>query len=126
MTSQESPGIKWLSANNSSIKWRLLGPNIANPFDSQAADSRLEEFVADRSALMEVCSIQALMDETAIVKISDLISFRFETEHPNLMDLSPEELKRFLETSGVWENISKEFKALQESCRAELARRRGE
>ena len=125
MSSQGVAGVKWLAANNSAIKWRLIGPNISNPFDSQAADSRLDDYANDRSALMSVCSIQALMDETVLVKINDLISFDFDTEHPNLVDLTPEELKKFLESSGTWDTITNDFKKLQQSCRDELDRRRG-
>jgi hypothetical protein len=113
----------WLKTNQTVIKWRLIGPAINNPFDSQAANDRLEAYATDRSALMEVCSVQALMDDTVLLKISDLISMKFETEHPKLVELDRDTLKRYLESTGVWDDIGNQFKKFQSACKDELTNR---
>ncbi|NMC61645.1 MAG: hypothetical protein GYA55_00605 [SAR324 cluster bacterium] len=125
MEQRQSPAYLWLQKAQPNIRWRLVGPNIKNPFDSLATEQRLEEYVGDKFALMEVCQVLAIMDESTILKITDLDALQFTTEHPNLVSLSREDLEAFLKTSGVWDKLIAEFSALQKACSEELKTRSG-
>lgn len=120
MNAKQTPAIAWLQKNHANIKWKLVGPNIQNPFDVAASTSRLQEYVHDLNALKENCSVQAYMDDTTIIKITDLSFFEFSSEHPNLNGLGREELQTFLESSGTWKTIQAELRKVQDNCRAEI------
>lgn len=123
MDSKESPGLAWLEKNHSVIRWRVIGPNVRNPFDSASSDQKLETYASDRSTLMEACQVQAAMDDTILIKITDLSVFKFSTEHPYLVDLSREDLRRYLDKSGIAKMIQDELSKLQQACRDELKNR---
>lgn len=123
MNAKPTPAIAWLQKNQANIKWKLVGPNIQNPFDVAASTERLQEYVYDINLLKENCSVQAYMDDTTIIKITDLNFFEFSSEHPNLNGLAREELQRFLESSGTWKIIQAEIRKVQDSCKAEIAAR---
>ena len=124
MNERRAPEYTWLEKSHPNIKWRLIGPNIRNPFDSLTTDLKLESYTSDRYALMEVCQVMAIMDESTILKITDLDSLQFLTEHPNLVSLQREDLDAYLKTSGVWDKISADFNELQKECRRELDARK--
>lgn len=114
---------KWLIRVHPSLKWKLDGPNVRNPFDANASVSKLEEYVMDRSALMSVCTAKAFMDETEILRITDLTDLKYETVHPNIINLERSALLEYLEQHGVWELISKEINKFQQQCQDELRAR---
>ena len=113
----------WLEKMHTALKWSLVGPNIRNPFDSHVTPEKIEEYSNDRSALMEVCQAQAVMDDTSIIKITDLTNLKFETLHPNLMSLAVDDLNNYLTEKGIWNFIVQELKRMQKECQTELARR---
>ena len=123
MNSRPSAGVSWLERNKASIKWKLVGPNIQNPFDIAASTERLMEYVQDPSLLKEKCSVQAYMDETTIITVSDLNVFTFSSDHPNILGLTREELQTFLEKSGTWKVLAGDLKKVQEQCKQEIASR---
>lgn len=116
---------QWLNRVNPSITWRLVGPNLKNPFDSTVNESALEGFLSDNSLLMESCTVQAHMDDTEILRITDLTDLKFQTVHPNILDIEREELRLYLEEFGVWEFVNEEFKKLLAQVQDELDNRRG-
>jgi len=124
MNERKSDEHEWLDKMHSTIVWRLIGPNIKNPFDSNVTETKLEDYSTDRSTLMEVCEVQAYMDETVILKVLDLTDLTIETVHPNLVNLDRDSLSRYLKESGVWDFIEDEFKKLQEECRVEFEARK--
>jgi len=121
----DSAGVQWIIKNQSVLRWKLIGPNIGNPFDSAASDDRLEEYVNDKSILMEACQVNALMDDTIVIKITDLTIMKFQTDHPNLQNLSQTDLEAAMKQAGVWSTIDAEFKKLQDACARELDQRKG-
>lgn len=125
VSAKESQQLQWLVKNHPSIRWRLIGPNIKNPFDSTASDQKLEAYANDKSILMEACQVHGLMDDTLVLKITDLTILKFDTEHPNLNNLSGDDLDSYLKQAGVWKIIDQEFKKLQQSCEEELEVRKG-
>jgi hypothetical protein len=125
MKNTQSEQQKWLLRVHPNLKWRLDGPNVKNPFDTNATDSKLEEYIADRSLLMSVCSAKAFMDETEILKIVDLADMKFETVHPNLVNLDRDDLVDYLRSQGVWKLLEKEIERVQQQCREELGVRQG-
>lgn len=125
MNSRISAPLQWLQKNQANIKWKLVGPNIQNPFDMAASTEKLREYVMDRSLLLERCSVHAHMDETTIMRITDLNTFAFASEHPNLMGLSSEDLQRFLEASGTWKSLQEGVINIQKACEGEIKSREG-
>ncbi len=125
MNSRPAPAISWLERNKNSIKWKLVGPNIQNPFDVAASTERLMEYVHDLTLLREKCSVQAYMDNTTIINVTDLNVFTFATDHPNLVGLTREDLQNFLEASGTWKSLHGDIKKVQDRCKEEIANREG-
>jgi len=123
MSNSTSTQLKWLNSNHGAIEWRLVGPNIRNRFDSNVTPERLEDYVRDRTALMQECSLQALMDETLILKVTDLSALTFETIHPNLVGIEVQDLQSFFSTHSILEKMTNDFKALQSACEQELKNR---
>ena len=123
MNSKPSAGISWLERNKGSIKWKLVGPNIQNPFDIAASTERLQEYIQDIGLLKEKCAVQAYMDDTTIINVSDLNVFTFATDHPNIVGLTREELQNFLEKSGTWKVLVADIKKVQELCKREVESR---
>ena len=123
--SQAYPEYQWLIQTHPVLRWRLIGPNIKNPFDSTASDQKLEGYVSDKSVLMEACQVHCLMDDTMVIKITDLTLMKYESEHPNLNNMTADDLDGYLKETGVWKTIDADFKKLQQACEDELAVRKG-
>ena len=49
---------EWLEKNHKQFRWRLIGPNFRNRFDSSVSQSKLEEFIREKELLWENCSVQ--------------------------------------------------------------------
>lgn len=114
---------KFLESNKNSIEWRFVGPNLSNCFDSSVSNEKLESYSHDKYALMDVCQIRAVMDETIIIKITNLGELDFETDHPSVQGIEKDELRNFLLDSGIWDEMSEEFVKMQEACGEELENR---
>ncbi|MCB0319390.1 MAG: hypothetical protein KDD60_00610 [Bdellovibrionales bacterium] len=115
---------KWLEKNHDNVEWRLVGPNFRNRFDSSVSESRLEEYVRDRELLWENCSAQCFLDDACIIRITDMTFFEYETNHPNLIGIEQEDVRRYLETQGVIEEMRKELDKMLDLCARELEARR--
>lgn len=123
MNSRASEQREWLTRVHDSLKWTVAGPNIKNPFDAESSDSALISYANDRSALMSVTVVKAIMDETEIIKITDLSALDFETVHPNLVSIERTELQGYLDEFGVWDTINEEIEKFQNACRDEVSNR---
>lgn len=123
MNTRKTPERVWLDRTHSVIKWTLKTPEIHNPFDASINVQTLDDMINDRSILMESCQVVAIMDETEILRIKDLTSLKFQTEHPNLMHISMEDLDGYLNEHGVWKVLETKFDAFREQCKAELEKR---
>lgn len=123
MAAFSSQAINWLERVGPSITWRFVCPNIHSPFDSASANQKLEEYATDRNVLSAVCRMEAWMDETILVSITDINTLDFKTDHPNLIELRQEELSAYLKKSGVVDRIEKEIKKFQQACELELKER---
>lgn len=116
-------GFQWLEKVHSSVRWRLVTPNIHNPFDSASSNQKLEEYASDRTSLTAVCQVHADMDDTTILRITDFDLMQFDTEHPNLVGLTREDLQRYLQKSGVRDFVLKELAKFQQACKEEVKNR---
>ncbi len=125
MREERSQQREWLERNRESLKWRLTGPNFRNQFDSSVSEEKLEEYILDRQLLMENSALHCYLDESSIMKVTDLMFFDYETSHPNIIGLERDELRRYLEASGVWDKMLDDVDALQEDAKVVLAERRG-
>lgn len=124
MNSRITPERQWLIRNHGSIEWKLNTPDIKNPFDSSVSEAKLEDYISDRSLVMEACKVVAIMDETEILRIEDLTSLKYKTEHPNIMNIDAENLDGYMRENGIWDLISEKFDEFKRECEDELARRR--
>lgn len=120
----ETPQRDWLERNHANLTWRLVGPNIRNRFDSNTSETKLEEYIRDREALWEKSTVQCFLDDACILKVTDMMFFEYNTSHPNLVGIEQESLRRYLEKSGVWDNMREQLDSLQELCEKELHARR--
>ena len=116
--------ISWLKNNASAVKWVLVGPNLKNQFDVITSDDALESYIHNKAALEIHCSIHAIMDREAILKLCDLTKLRLETEHPCLYGVSLGDVIEYLEESGIWKELEQQFQDFQEGCSHELKERR--
>lgn len=126
MRDNSSPQKKWLDRVHSQVKWRIDGPNLRNPFDVSASDSKLQEYVLDRLSLMAACTAKAFMDETEIIRITDLDEMKFESVHPNVVNIERQELIDYLKASGTWKFLNTEIDKLQKSCQTEIDSRQSQ
>ena len=125
MNDRPSEERKWLERVGDNIKWRIDGPDIKNPFDASINEARLEDLISDKSMLLESCEAVAVMDETEILRITDLSSLRCKSEHPNLVNISPDQLDAYLKDKGVWNVIEDKLEEFRKECQFELEKRRG-
>jgi len=123
MNAESSEQREWLTRVHETLKWTVAGPNIKNPFDAESSDEALISYVNDRSALMSVTVVKAIMDETEIIKITDLAALDFETVHPNLVNIERADLQGYLDEFGVWDIINNEIESFQQACREEVDNR---
>lgn len=124
MNTAFSPHTKWLEENSKSIEWKLIGPNLKNQFDLNVSGEKLQEYADDAEALKRVCKVQAIMGDTPVLSIIELNKLQCETDHPYLNGILAEDLRNYLDDSGIWDQISADFRELQESCRLELVERK--
>ncbi len=122
---QKSPQSQWLERVSTSLKWRLIGPNFRNRFDSAVSDDKLSDYLDDRHLLLENCTLQCYLDDACVIKISDLQFFNYESEHPNIVGIDREELESFLKIQGVLDQLEDDLDALQTQCQEELQERQG-
>ncbi|MCB0352815.1 MAG: hypothetical protein KDD64_04795 [Bdellovibrionales bacterium] len=120
-----SSQLEWLRKNNDSLKWRLIGPNIKNRFDSSVSVDKLEEFLRDRHLLAESCSFAACMDDVEVLRVMDLYRFDGRTEHPYLVGIQQEDIQRFLRETGLDLKITEEIDELLGKIEDEINDRQG-
>lgn len=110
--------------NHENLEWRLVGPNFRNRFDSSVSEAKLEEYLRDRQLLWENCSAQCFLDDICILKVTDLMFFEYETNHPNLVGMEVDGIRSYLEGSGVWDEMREKLDQLMEQVEKELEARR--
>ena len=125
MHDQKSAQGEWLERVKQSLRWKLVGPNFRNRFDSAVSDSNLENFLQDRQLLIENCTLQCYLDDACVLKVSDLQFFNYDTNHPNIVGIEREELEAFLKVEGVLTQLEDDLDELIRDCESELAERRG-
>ncbi|MCB0333165.1 MAG: hypothetical protein KDD55_06670 [Bdellovibrionales bacterium] len=125
MRDQKSPQSAWLERVRETLKWRLIGPNFRNRFDSSVSDDKLNEYLDDRQLLLENCTLQCYLDDACVLKIKDLQFFNYESEHPNLVGIERDDLESFLKIEGILDQLEDDLDALQTKCQEELEERQG-
>lgn len=110
----------WLMRMHSFLQWKLVCPELNNPYERKFSEKAIKELSEDLEVLKRYSKIRGLMDGEEIICISDLTKFEISTEHPSLSKLHRNEVKGYLETSGVLKDLEAELRETQSSYKQAL------
>lgn len=113
----------WLERMHNFLQWKVIAPKPENPFGPSISDAALKELAEDKDVLRKRIGLRCLLDGDEVLAIKNLISFSYETTHPNLTNLKKKDCHRYLVEYGVIGIIEKELDSIQ-AYYNELVKRR--
>ncbi len=114
----------WLSRMHSLLQWKFSAPEPNNPFKPPMSDKVLKELSEERPVLARYMKLRGFLDGDEIITFTDMSTLKLDTEHPNIKLMPKNEVKKYLETSGLMQRFEDEMTAVQAAFKEELDRRK--
>ena len=116
----------WFDQVHDIICWRIESPPLKTPFGRGMPTSLLQRLVSHRSALLRHVCVRGLVDGYEVIRIKDLKSFFFESDHMVVRRLKRGEIREYFERAGLSDWLSQKLDEIEVTYREELDRRRQE
>lgn len=113
---------RWLEQMSSCLTWKVVGPDISNPFQPPFALEALQLLVERREKLNEKIEIRCLADGFEVLAVKNYHRLDIQTDHPCLTKLSRSDLDSYLKESGVAGVINAHVDKIEEQLRQEVER----
>jgi hypothetical protein len=113
----------WFSKMDGYVDWRVVAPQIHNPYQKPLSDQMLSSMVRNRETVKKMMKLRCLADGHEILIVESLGALRFSTSHPCLSGVSKREIRACLEQFGINKEIETEIDKVQSAARDELTRR---
>ena len=118
----------WFEQMDGFLSWKLVPPNITDPFSPPIPDHVLQELARNARALRRLCTVRCLCDGYEIMSIKNLSAPIIRTDHPCITSMPRRDILGFLKRSGISQRIDEEIRNVRAQIEEELQRRasRGE
>ena len=115
---QESQGSEvasrgWFDHMTGYLKWKVVGPDIKNPFKTPPPPHILRRMFEQVDFLSQFIQIRCLCDGYEVMSIFNPYTPRIQSDHPSISRMSLGEVVGYLERAGIDEFINSEIKRIQ-------------
>jgi hypothetical protein len=117
-------GSTWFDRMNGYLKWKVIGPDIHNPFKPPPALSVLSRMANNREFLCQHISVRCTCDGYEVMRISNPNIPRIESDHPCITTTPIDEIIFYLQRHHLDEFIETELNRLQSEIKNYLAERK--
>lgn len=113
----------WFEKMDGFLNWKVIGPDIHNPFGPAISDRVLLELAHKRDVLRKQFNLRCMCDGHEVLMIKNIEAPQINTDHPCISELSRAEIFDYLDEHGVTDQINKEMDRVQQEIKDELKRR---
>ena len=115
--------VNWFEQMDGFLSWKLIPPNITDPFSPPIPDHVLSELANNPQALRRLCSVKCQCDGYEIMSIKNLASPTVRTDHPCITTMPQREILEYMNRSGITQRIAEEIDNVRTQIEGELKRR---
>ena len=113
----------WLEKMGDAIKWKVIAPNFANPYQIPFSDVALYDLANNPQARLKACDLKCLCDGYEVMSMKNLSSPMLFTSHPCLSAMPRSEILEYINGKEIQDNINSELEKLKTLAQEELDRR---
>ncbi len=117
------PEDHWLYKMDGYLDWRVVAPQINNPYEIAFPDRVLDAMVKYRDVVRSHIKVRCLCDGHEVLRIDNLAMPILYTDHPCLVGTQRRIVIGFLAFFGIDDEIERTIDRVQQEVREELARR---
>lgn len=117
------PADHWLYKMDGYLDWRVVGPQINNPYEIAFPDRVLDAMVKYRDVVRSHIKVRCLCDGHEVLRIDNLAMPILYTDHPCLVGTQRRVVIGFLTFFGIEDEIERTIDRVQEEVREELNKR---
>lgn len=116
----------WFDKMAGYLHWKIIGPDINNPYTPRMSDKILSELAYQQDALRRRLVLRCMCDGYEVLQIKNLCSPMVKTDHPCISSISAPDLLSYLLREGIEDRINQEVARIQAEMKEELKRREQE
>lgn len=116
----------WFEQMDGFLNWKVIPPDIHNPFKPPMADRILLELAYNPTALRAMTNLRCMCDGYEVLLIKNLETPLFRTDHPCISSLSRSDIMDFIDNSGLNEKINTELEKTKKIIIDEINAREAE
>lgn len=116
----------WLHKMGDYLEWKVLGPNIRDPYQTPLTDKQLEQMLTSEDSLKRHLNLRCLCDGYEVLLIRNLAKPTIRTDHPCLTTLTQAEAISYVDEVGLNEVVTEEMNHIRNEIQEELKRRKAE
>ena len=120
---QPVKGINWLLKMDEYLNWKIVGPDINNPYAAPLSTATVASLAREKDALKKLFVLRCLCEGYEVLLVRNLTHPSIETDHPCLSGMSKQKLFEFLGEKGISEKIEAEVDRVQQEFLDELSKR---
>jgi hypothetical protein len=113
----------WLHKMDGYLDWRVLAPQIHNPFEMAIPDRMLIMMSKNRDVVRKHVRVRCLCDGHEVLSVDNLSHPIIFTQHPCLVGINRRNLLHYFVEEGVDTKIEEAIDRVQEEVREELKKR---
>ena len=112
---------------HSFLQWKVLAPDVSNPFERKFSDKALQELANDKEVLMKYLELKGLMDGDEVFHLVGIKAIKeVKTDNPYIRSMTKAEIKQYLQDYGIMEVVNQQMDDIQRTYQEELQRRAAE
>ena len=116
----------WFQKMDGLLDWKVIGPDIYNPFQKPFSDSALSELIDNKEKLKGLLDIRCLVDGYEVMIVRNLAAPRIRSDHPCIAAMPKWEILEAMEAQEVHAKVSETLDKIQGQMREEMERRDAE
>jgi hypothetical protein len=113
----------WFDHMDGYLVWKIIGPDITNPFKSPLPFPMLHRMANQREYLNQFIQIRCMCDGYEVMVISNPNAPRISTSHPTLSRMERHDVVDYIRRASLDEYFDAEIDRIQEEIRLYLRQR---
>ena len=107
-----------------SLQWKVIPPELSNPYKPEVPEKTLQEWFDNPVALRKACAIKVVCDGFEVLFMKNLIAPMICSDHPCISSLSHSEILDYIARSSVNERVEEGLAKARIEIEQELKRRK--
>ena len=109
-----APRVTWFDHMTGYLKWKILGPDITDPFKTPLPFHTLHRMAKQREYLNQFIQVRCMCDGYEVMVISNPNAPRITTSHPTLSTMKRSEIVDYIRRTHLDEQFDSEIDRIQE------------